>query len=137
MTDNQKEQIAKLRERGFGYGEIAIKTGLTKENVRYFCKTHDLAGKRSLVQTEDGNTNSCRFCGKPIVSKMGRKRLFCSEECRRSWWKKHSEAAKPKEEAIHTITCKYCGKVFTTWGQHNRVYCSHECYIRDRFGEKR
>jgi len=137
MTDNQKEQIAKLREGGLGYGEIAVRTGLTKENVRYYCKTHDLAGQKSFIQPVDGDTQHCRFCGKPIVSKVGRRRLYCSEECRRSWWKAHPESSKPREEAIHTITCKCCGKVFTTWGQHNRVYCSHACYIKSRFGEKR
>ena len=137
MTNDQKEQITKLRESGLGYGEISVKTGLTKDAVKYYCKNHDLGGKRSRIQASDDNIQLCRFCGKPIASNGKRKRLYCSEECRRSWWKEHPQASKPREEAIHTITCKCCGKVFTTWGQHNRVFCSHACYIRDRFGEKR
>lgn len=137
MTDNQKEQITNLREGGLGYGKIAIRTGLTKEAVRYFCKTHDLEGVKSPARTQGDVSDLCRFCNKPITSTPGkRQRLYCSDECRRLWWKAHPEKGKPREKSIHVLVCKFCGKTFTSWGEHGRKFCSHECYIKSRFGVK-
>ena len=35
-----EKQIINLRLKGLGYKEIAVVIGSSKENVRYFCKTH-------------------------------------------------------------------------------------------------
>jgi endogenous inhibitor of DNA gyrase (YacG/DUF329 family) len=135
MTDNQKEQIAQLRESNLGYGEIAAITGLSKDAIKYYCKTHNLGGQRSEIKATEGTIQLCRFCGKPITnSSKARKRLYCSDECRRSWWKAHPEEGKPRERSIHTLSCGYCGKTFTSWGEHGRKFCSHACYIKSRFG---
>ncbi len=44
MTKEQKEQIRKLRDSGYGYATIADALGLTKNQVSAFCRREGLAG---------------------------------------------------------------------------------------------
>ncbi|SCY51344.1 hypothetical protein [Butyrivibrio sp. INlla14] len=44
MTEAMARQITQLRMKGLGYKSIGIVVGTSRENVRYFCKTHGLAG---------------------------------------------------------------------------------------------
>lgn len=61
------------------------------------------------------------------------KKLFCSDECRRNWWKEHPEEAKHSKAATYKCECSYCQRVFYSYGNKNRKYCSHDCYIQARF----
>ena len=45
MKPEIARQITNLRLKGLGYKSIAVVVGTSKENVRYFCKTHGLDGK--------------------------------------------------------------------------------------------
>ena len=44
MTQIQAAQIRELRLRGAGYKSIATMTGLTRDIVRNYCKSHGLDG---------------------------------------------------------------------------------------------
>ncbi len=55
----------------------------------------------------------CPQCGTKITDHMGRPRSFCSERCRRNWWKAHPEFAKPRPSALYAYRCRTCGQPFT------------------------
>lgn len=128
MTDNQKEQIRVLRLQGLGYTAVADRLGISKDTVKSYCQRNDLAGKRS-----DSNAESiCPQCGKPVVQSVKhKKRRFCTEECRKTWWAKHH--ADIRNGAIHSYICQACGKAFSAYGNTPRKYCSHSCYVSVRF----
>ena len=44
MTEMIGKQITELRLKGLGYKSIAIVLGTTRDNVRYYCRTHGLDG---------------------------------------------------------------------------------------------
>ena len=98
MNAEMARQITELRHKGLGYKSIAIVVGTSRENVRYYCKTHGLDGYAEQVKMhyrEQRNTpDNCKYCGKHHVRKPhSGKKLFCSDECRRRWWKEHPEQA--------------------------------------------
>ena len=138
MTQEMGRQITSLRLKGLGYKSIATVVGTSRENVRYYCKTHGLDGTADLVKLNFAehrkNPEVCKHCGRKI-ERTGHsgKKLFCSEECRRAWWKEHPEAAKHGKDATYECRCAYCKRVFYSYGKRNRKYCSHDCYIQDRF----
>ncbi len=131
MTNEQKNQIQRMRAEHGSYTEIAAAVGLSRETVKKHCQRHPLQ-----IQTPPDISDQvlhCKQCHKEIPTVHGRKQpLFCSTECRRAWWKAHPDAAHPKK--FYTITCKGCGTVFRSYGNANRKYCSHACYVRSRFG---
>lgn len=129
MTDAEKEKIRFWRMEGFGYGTIADRLGLSENTVKSFCRRNHLTG----VAAKEVPT-TCRHCGAALSSLPGRKgRKFCSEACRRAWWKAHPELVNRK--AFYRMTCSHCGKEFKSYGNRTRKYCSHACYITARFGE--
>ena len=141
MTDEQKNKIIELRKNGTGYKAIASEIGLSRDAVRSFCKSRNLSGfgvaavMNISEQTENGNI--CPNCCKPITQPLkGRRKKFCSEKCRRDWWKEHPEKAAQKDTAQYHLKCTYCGKEFVSYGNKNRKYCSHKCYIKSRFYEE-
>ncbi len=140
VTDIQAIQIRELRKKGVGYKAIGGIVGLSRDIVRNFCKAHGLDGYASVINKnilediEQGK--ACLLCGKPIVQKFGvRPRKYCSDKCRRDWWKAHPEQIKKKETSLYTLICKKCGEEFISYGNKKRKYCSHNCYIKDRFWE--
>lgn len=138
MTKQQEEQIRSLRAQGVGYKAIASITHLTRDKVRYYCKTHNLAGYEAAVRVnivrmmEDKTV--CSYCGKLLVKKStGRPKRFCCDDCREKWWKQNRNLMVQHKDAIYQFECKGCGKKFSSYGNRNRKYCSHECYINHRF----
>lgn len=133
MTNEQKQQIKKLRQAGYGYATIASSMGLTKNQVSAFCRRSNLTGTKSTVYIEERpKPNCCHNCGKPLTQTPGRKPVkFCSNICRTRWWNTHLD--KVNRKAFYFFTCAYCGKPFTAYGNDHRKYCSHECYIASRF----
>lgn len=138
MTSEEKEKIKELRLKGMGYKNIAKLLGLTRDSVRGFCKRNGLDGNSCVValnvEEKVKRNLLCAYCEKPIKQNhQGRVRRFCSNECRRKWWKENQDKRKQKETAIYKYTCPYCGNEFSVYGNKKRKYCSHNCYIRDRF----
>ena len=135
MTPFQSRRIAELRLKGLGYRTIATEVGLTRDTVRNYCKSHTLGGYApEVVKNAAGH---CRNCGQQIEQPAtGRKRLYCSDECRRAWWAANQAYINRSPEAFYNLTCRYCGKSFTSYGNRHQKYCSHNCYIHDRFWKK-
>lgn len=124
MTELQKRQIKTLRTGGKGCSEIAKLVGLSVASVKMYCSRY------GIKAPEKKQVTHCLNCGTALtLSEKGRKRLFCSDRCRVTYWRKNEAAA-----ALHERTCAGCGKKFLTYDV-KRKYCSHECYIRDRFGK--
>lgn len=126
MTEIEKEKIRFWRLEGLGYGTIAGRMGLSENTVKSFCRRNGLSG----AGAKDTGT-FCRYCGQSLVpGRQGRK--FCSEACRRAWWKVHPDLV--DRIAFYSFTCSCCGKSFQSYGNRARKFCSHACYISARFG---
>ena len=136
MTDFEAAQVKEMRLNGMGYRAIAEALGLSRDIVRNHCKAKGMGGYvaatvKNLKEREVQN-GICLCCGKETAQAgTGRPRKFCSEKCRRQWWKAHPEAGNQK--AVYTQVCARCGKEFTAYGNSHRKYCSHDCYIKARF----
>lgn len=129
MTDAEKEKIRFWRCEGLSYGMIAARLGISENTVKSYCRRNHLTGVASkepiLV---------CRYCGEPLTQLAKTKqRKFCSEGCRRAWWKAHPELI--HREAYYPMICAHCGKEFKSYGNRKRKYCSHACYIAARFAK--
>ena len=122
MTEEQKSEIALLRNRGVGYGKIAIELGVSENTIKSYCRRN-----RNVIKMRQGE-HICPMCGKLVTQNPGRReKKFCSDACRRKWWNSHTGLM--KENAV----CAHCGKPFH--GRAGRKYCCHACYIADRFGD--
>ena len=137
MTNEQRQQITKYRNLGYGYSAIAGMTGLSKDSVKAFCVYHNLGGirgkKESKAPKKEDLYMRCLNCGKALEQRPGvKKRKFCSPLCRQTWWNSHPDQVNRK--ALYSYTCPSCGKPFTAYGNNHRKYCSRECFFADRFG---
>lgn len=122
MNDAQKKMLSGLREQGLGYIKIAKAMGISVNTVKSYCKRH-------AIQDKNGY---CLYCGKPLHQvKPGRKRKFCSDECRMNWWNTHRELVNHRN--VRKMICPNCHKLFTVTGSKPRKYCCHECYVEARF----
>jgi len=132
MTDTQKHQINEMRRHGCTYRHIADALSLNAETVRSYCTR---AIKKGTLVLPESNFNSlCKQCGISIKQIPKRKkRLFCSDTCRKKWWNSHLYLVSPSSKALHHFTCEDCGKQFSAYGNPNRKYCSHQCYINSRY----
>lgn len=136
MTENQKNQIIRMRSNGDGYRVISDKLGLSLNTVKSFCRRNNLGGvakpERKKIEYSD-EVAYCQNCGAEIrqIAKQKKKR-FCCDKCRNAWWNSHLDLVKRK--AMHKQTCPGCGKEFDVYGRTPRKYCSHACYVADRFG---
>lgn len=135
MTNSEKEKILKLRISGLGYKSIATKLGLSRDCVRQFCKTNNIAGYANAMKVNRDEQESsgavCLNCTAELEQPTcGRKKKFCSDKCRNDWWNKNYELHNFK--TANKYICAECKKVFTAYG--NRKFCSHECYVNYRFG---
>ena len=136
MTDLEAAQVKEMRLNGMGYRAIAEALGLSRDIVRNHCKAKGMDGYVAAavknLQEREGQGGICICCGEEISQQgNGRPRKFCSEKCRRQWWKTHPEEGNRK--AVYTQVCARCGKEFTAYGNSHRKYCSHDCYIKARF----
>lgn len=133
MTQEQKEQIKRLRGQGFGYKRVADILSLPEGTVKTFCRREGLSGMLAREDAQTPEEHFCKFCGLPVIQNKGRKaKLYCNDECRMNFWKAHQDQVKHK--AVYSYECPHCHKPFIAYGNSHRKYCSHECYIEDRFG---
>ena len=136
MTQAQKDLIIVLRKQNLGYGIIARKLGFPRDRIRTFCLIHGLTERRSIdVPKEKLGIEVCKNCGKDLIqSSHKRKRKFCCDECRHSWWALHQD--KIKRKAFYHFKCPQCGKQFTSYGDVNRKFCSRSCAAASRWRPK-
>jgi endogenous inhibitor of DNA gyrase (YacG/DUF329 family) len=133
MTIEQKEKISILRHQGKSYSYIATVLCVSKNIISSYCKRNNL-GILPKTKSQESNKNLCRECGKLLVKGLkGQPKKFCSDKCRRKWWKANGHELEKK--AYYVFTCANCGKKFDSYGNKSRKYCSHSCYIDARFKE--
>lgn len=124
MTNEQKSNIKKMREKLYSYAEIAEILGLSLNSVKSYCLRKGL-NTDALIK----NAKRCKYCGKPIVELSKTKpRIFCCDACKLAWWKKHK--TEQHSSYIAELTCPTCGKKFTAYKSSKRKYCSERCYQR-------
>lgn len=126
MTDEQKKETLLLRRKGKSYTEIAQATDATINAIRIYCS------RNGLTDADLKDARFCEQCGQPMPE-TDRKKRFCSNNCRMSWWNSHPELVKRK--AYYTLTCQCCGKLFKSYGNQKRKYCSRSCYLTKRYGK--
>ncbi|WP_411680071.1 helix-turn-helix domain-containing protein [Clostridium thailandense] len=133
MTNIQKEKIQKLRQEGQSYSKIASALNISENTIKSYCRRNNLGATESTkTKTEKEIYSSCKHCGKPLTyGTKGQPKKFCSEECRRLWWKAND--SKLDKKAYYHLSCAECGKEFESYGNKNRKFCSHACYINRRF----
>lgn len=141
MTNEQALHIRKLREQGVGYQTIGKIVNLSRDSVRSYCKNHGLNGYPCEMQynvmdrMEAGE--ACAYCGANLKNpKTGRPRRFCTDECRREYWKTHRDKINKGPASVYTMVCAYCGEIFESYGNKKRKYCCHDHYIKDRFWQE-
>lgn len=122
MLDEQR--IRNLRDAGWGYKAIAGFTGLTRDQVRSYCRTRHIDAAALTVETV------CEWCGAPISPRTCRA-TYCSPSCRHKAWRTRLKTTPGRERA-----CVGCGAVFTVVDKPKHQYCCHACYIRSRFGTR-
>lgn len=128
LKESQKQDIIRLRSHGWGYRKIACAVNASRDQVRNFCKSNSVAGKGiDLIKKIDNlDEHYCKMCGTALIqNKTGRRKLYCSKDCKTKWEKLHP--------VLHEIQCQYCGNVVFVQNADTRKFCSHECYIKNRF----
>lgn len=132
MTKDEKAKVEYLRaEEGLGYRVIAARLGLPLDTVKSHCRRKGLGGVASKAEGF-----ACRYCGERLPKEPVRKnRKFCSDACRRAWWKEHPELR--ERRTFYPMVCALCGKEFQSYENKKRTYCSSACYFEARFGKPR
>lgn len=136
MTEDEKASIAKMRMASIPYTQIAIELGMSVNTVKAYCQRHGIkTGQEQEPSPDDAiSPDACKLCGRRLLKRAGRKpRLFCSELCRRNWWRDHGNRA-INRRTFYDTPCTGCGRTFQSYGNDKRKYCSHACYIKTRYG---
>ncbi len=136
LTALRKEQARILRSRGMSLGKTAKWTGLTKDVVRNIGRSLPPVEEDRSLEGKMENGEACLYCGADLPQKVGsgRRRRYCSDGCRRAYWKIHREEGKKKTGSVYTHKCAFCGKSFEVYGRVKRKYCSRHCFMLHRNG---
>lgn len=127
MTNEQKKRLEQLRSEGLGYKRIAAELGLSLNTVQSYCRRHP----DEMRAPECSNENECLYCGIMLHPTPGaKKRKFCSDRCRITWWNAHPEAGAKRR--VREVSCAYCGVLFFVVGERMRRYCSRICSAKAR-----
>lgn len=130
MTEAQQDQIKNLCKDGLGYRKIATILELSENTVKSYCRRHGLECRKSVHILK---VDVCRECGAKLYNTPGhRQRRFCSDECRKRFWKENQSLINRGNQQ-ETI-CPVCGERFHDYSKKKRRYCSQECYQQSRKG---
>ena len=137
MTTDQNQKIQQMRYKGQSYFQIASILCISENTIKSYCRRNNLGTvKNCIPQVVREIHTVCKYCGKPLTQETkGQPKKFCSELCRRTWWKANDSQLIKK--AYYTLTCAECGKEFESYGNQNRKFCGHACYIKNRFEKVR
>jgi hypothetical protein len=135
VTGKEKDTVHQMRTEGLSCSAIATSLGISVNTIKSYCQRNKvILGEKKIKSTahiEQSGSSNCKQCGKLILqSGRHRPRKFCSETCRRVWWKINSDYSQMSQLSI----CAHCGEKFMSRTDQRRRYCSHDCYITDRFG---
>lgn len=141
MNAEEIEKLKIYRRQGYSYEKICKLIDVSKSTVAAYCRRHDIRPIKHVKESRTAEKQIdenlfCKYCGSELIpAKRGKPKKFCSEACRRSWWKENEHELNKK--AYYILTCKNCNKLFESYGNKNRKYCCHECYVFDVFTKKR
>lgn len=138
MTEAEKASVARMRMASIPYAQIAAELGMSVNTVKAYCQRHGVKPEQDPQQKPDVATrpDACKLCGRRLLKRAGRKpRFYCSDLCRRNWWRDHGNRAMNRR-TFYATTCTGCDRVFQSYGNSKRKYCSHGCYIHTRYGVK-
>lgn len=130
LTSQDMERITMMRRAGVAYARIAKHLDLNANSVKTYCLRNAITVDANAEQVADPLGVWCLKCCTRIGLRRGSK--FCSEQCRRAWWRTH------RTVRVEELTCTGCGRqvaVPCTSGR-SRKYCSHPCFIKHRFGTR-
>lgn len=123
MTNEDKNKILELRNKGYDYKSIANQLNLPLPSVTSFCRRNELSAK--------DNKNCCKNCGAKLVQTSGhRQKTSCSDKCRRVWWKNNPN--NHKLTLFKENVCCTCKRMFISYSNRVRKYCSVDCYKKAR-----
>ena len=130
MNAIQKEQIAELKGQGESYSKISGLLGISENTIKSYCRRNKL--------TESLNNPSCMLkddlcqqCSHKLKHIPGhKKKKFCSDKCRMTWWNSHPQEVQRK--SVYKFTCPVCGSNFESYGNNKRIYCSRSCFAKAR-----
>ena len=133
MINEQKRKIHQMRNKGQSYLQIAKALDISENTIKSYCRRNNLSTKKiSKPKAIKEIYTVCKHCEKPLThGTKGQPKKFCSEECRRSWWKANDGQLMKK--AYYILICQECGDKFESYGNQNRKFCGHACYIKNRF----
>lgn len=138
VNTEQKQEVHKMRLEGSSYSKIASALGISENTIKSYCRRNNLNNiMDNLVKSLEPQFvnkiyNTCIQCGKTLThGKKGHPKKFCSDECRRIWWKANDSQIDKK--AWYTLNCIECSRTFKSYGNKNRKFCCHACYIQSRF----
>lgn len=139
VTEAQKNNVLLLRQKGYGYKEIATELDVNVNTVRSFCSRNGLLDHNAYKDTgnkenkETTNFDNCHQCGKSLKQRpKTKRRRFCCDACRHRWWNAHRDKVNSKT-TVRTV-CACCGLLFDSYAYQRRKYCSHACYVKRRYG---
>ena len=124
-------------------GKDGIETHLVdvdeNQNIRFIEEKYSKPAKKKRLEVKQEPRWSedkaiCDYCAKWLFNPpTGRRKRFCSNDCRRKWWSGNRDKINKGSKAQYEKTCEGCGKQFIAYGNAKRKYCSHECYVNFRY----
>ena len=134
MKQKDREEIQRLRFEGKSYTQIADSLRISRNTVKSICQRMGI--QPTEVAEENHDADHCKLCGAVLVQNaIGKRKQFCSDLCRRGWWKQHQDKRILKSAV--KVKCAFCGRDFEDYQKNRRKYCCHACFIRARFGDKK
>ena len=119
MTNEQKSKAVFLFQNGATYNAVSEELNIPVGTLKSFYRRSALG---------QGALGVCAECGVLLKHTEGkRKKRFCSDKCRLSWWSKHPEQRNKK----YSHKCETCGAYFTN-GKSDAKFCCRTCYYRYR-----
>lgn len=134
----RREQAGLLRSSGMGQQKVVSMTGLTISAVRNIEKKITVGAPDDLLPAKMEKGEACAFCGCSIDQHggPGRPRRFCSDHCRRQYWRLHRSEQKRNPNILFTRQCRYCGQSFEIYGKNDRKYCCRDHYLKHYYGDR-
>lgn len=149
--DPERERVRELRMNDMECKTIAEVMGIPEGVVISHCIRLGLpiSGTCRLVKLSPEEENwlryrqgpppdlKCPTCGKLIVQpQRGRKKRFCSEQCRFKHW--NTKREEKRAETGRETVCENCGKTFFAVKEKEaeRRFCCRECYFDYRYGRR-
>lgn len=130
MTTTQKQAVQEMRKQDMSYSAIASALGLSTNTIKSFCRRENIDTHRC---SNDEKHDLCKNCSEPLKHLLGsKKKVFCSNKCRYTWWNRHRVYLGYK--GTHRLTCFYCGNEFLSKNK-KRKYCGRICYVHSQSGE--